>query len=73
MFLEMMSFDFMQNAFIAGLLVAIACGIMGSFVVVNKLHWFIGRRCSCFLWWRWLSLLFGFSPMLGALGFAPCL
>ena len=33
----MLSMDFMQNAFIAAVLVAISCGVMGSYVVVNKI------------------------------------
>ena len=70
MFLEMMSFDFMQNAFIAGLLVAIACGIMGSFVVVNKLTGLSGGVAHASYGGVGLACFFGFSPMLGALGFA---
>ena len=30
--LEMLQLDFMQNALIAGILVSIACGVMGSLV-----------------------------------------
>ena len=35
--LEMLSLEFMQNALIAAVLVAISCGVMGSYVVVNKI------------------------------------
>ena len=35
--LEILQMDFMRNALIAGILVSIACGVMGSLVVVNKL------------------------------------
>lgn len=70
MFLEMMSFDFMQNAFLAGLLVAIACGIMGSFVVVNKLTGLSGGVAHASYGGVGLACFFGFSPMLGSLGFA---
>lgn len=35
--MEMLSYDFMQNALAAGLLTGIACGLVGSLVVVNRL------------------------------------
>jgi len=35
--LEMLSFSFFQNALIAALLVSIACGIIGSLVIINRL------------------------------------
>lgn len=35
--LELFSMGFMQNALVAAVLVAIACGVMGTFVVVNRL------------------------------------
>ena len=35
--LDLLSMDFMQNALIAAVLVAIACGVMGTYVVVNRL------------------------------------
>ena len=35
--LEMLSLEFMCNAFVAAFLVAVACGIMGSYVVVNRI------------------------------------
>jgi zinc transport system permease protein len=35
--MEMLSYGFMQNALIAGVLTGIACGVVGSLVVVNRL------------------------------------
>lgn len=70
MFLEMMSFDFMQNAVAAGVLVAVACGIMGSFVVVNKLASLSGGVAHASYGGVGIACFFGFSPLLGALGFA---
>lgn len=68
--LDILSFDFMQNALIAGLLVAIACGVMGSFVVVNKLSGVAGGVAHASYGGVGLACFFGFSPMLGSLGFA---
>ena len=70
MLLEILSFDFMQNALIAGVLVAIACGVMGSFVVVNKLTGLSGGVAHASYGGVGLAAFVGFSPMLGSLAFA---
>ena len=68
--LEILSYDFMQNAIVAGLLVAIASGIMGSFIVVNKLSGLAGGIAHASYGGIGLACFFGFSPLLGSLGFA---
>ncbi len=40
--LDALSYGFMQNALLAGLLASVACGIMGSLVVVNRLVFLAG-------------------------------
>ena len=67
---EMLSLDFMQNAFIAAFLVAIACGVMGSYVVVNKIAGTAGGVAHASFGGIGLACFCGFSPMLGALGMA---
>jgi len=41
--IEVLQFEFMRNALIAGLLTSVICGIIGTFVVVNRIalsaHW----------------------------------
>ena len=66
--LEMLSLEFMRNAFIAALLVAVACGIMGSFVVVNRIAGTAGGVAHASFGGIGLACFCGFSPMLGALG-----
>ena len=39
---EALSFSFMRNALLAGLLVSIACGIMGTFVVIKRIVFISG-------------------------------
>ena len=39
---EALQFDFMRNALLAGVLVSIACGIIGSLVVANRLVFLAG-------------------------------
>lgn len=68
--LELFSMDFMQNALIASVLVAVACGIMGTFVVVNRLTSLAGGVAHASFGGVGLAALLGFSPMLGSLGFA---
>ena len=40
--LEVLQYDFIQNALIAGILISIAAGIIGSLVVVNKITFLTG-------------------------------
>ncbi|MCF0215616.1 MAG: metal ABC transporter permease [Fibrobacteraceae bacterium] len=68
--LELLSLDFMQNALVAAVLVAVACGVMGTFVVVNRLTALSGGVAHASFGGIGLACFFGFSPMLGSLGFA---
>ena len=68
--LDLLSMDFMQNALIAAVLVAFACGVMGTYVVVNRLTALSGGVAHASFGGVGLACFIGFSPMLGALGFA---
>ena len=35
--IELLHYEFMRNAFFAAVLVGIACGIVGAFVVIKKI------------------------------------
>ena len=35
--MEILQYEFMRNALTAGMLVSIACGIIGTYVVVNRI------------------------------------
>ena len=50
--LQVLHQEFMQNAVLAGLLVSIASGIIGTFVVVNRIVFCCRRDCPCRLWRR---------------------
>lgn len=41
-FFSALQLEFMQNAIMAGFLVSIACGIIGTFVVVNRIVFISG-------------------------------
>lgn len=68
--LELLSYGFMQNALAASVLVAVACGIIGTFVVVNRLTSLSGGVAHASFGGVGLAVFLGFSPMLGSLGFA---
>lgn len=67
--LEMTSHEFMRNALMAGALVALVCGIMGTYVVVNRMVSLAGGIAHATYGGIGLSAYFGFSWLAGALGF----
>ena len=68
--LEALQFDFMRNAVLAGLLVSISCGIIGSLVVVNRIVFISGGIAHAAFGGVGLGFFCGFSPFLGAAIFA---
>jgi zinc transport system permease protein len=66
---EALSYPFFQRALIAGLLASIACGVMGSLVVVRKISSIAGGLSHAAFGGVGLGYVFGFHPMIGALGF----
>ena len=68
--LEALQYDFMRNALLAGLLVSISCGIIGSLVVVNRIVFISGGIAHAAFGGVGLGFFCGFSPFLGAAIFA---
>jgi len=66
---EALSYPFFQRALIAGLLASIACGIVGTFVVVRGIASISGGLAHAAFGGVGLGYLMGFDPTLGALGF----
>ena len=67
---EALQFEFMRNALWAGLLVSIACGIIGTFVVINRLVFISGGIAHAAYGGIGLGYFFQFNPMLGAIFFS---
>ncbi len=67
---EVLQYDFMRNALLAGLLVSISCGIIGSLVVVNRIVFISGGIAHAAFGGVGLGFFCGFSPFLGAAIFA---
>lgn len=65
--LELLGYPFFQRALIAGLLASIACGVIGSFVVVKRMSSMSGGIAHASLGGVGLGCFFGFSPFLGAI------
>ena len=66
--------EFMRNALLAALLSSLACGVVGSYVVVRRISYLAGAIAHCALGGigvaRYLQVVHGwtvFSPLLGAL------
>ncbi len=70
---DLMEFPFLQAALLAGILASIACGIVGSFVVVRRITYIAGGIAHCTFAGlgaaRWLNTVHGwswFQPIHGA-------
>ncbi|MDJ0708011.1 MAG: metal ABC transporter permease [Leptolyngbyaceae cyanobacterium MO_188.B28] len=68
--IEALQFDFMRNALMAGVLVSIACGVIGSFVVINRIVFISGGIAHAAYGGIGLGYFFGFNPVLGAILFS---
>ena len=68
--LEVLQFEFMRNALLAGLLASIMCGVIGTFVVVNRIVFISGGIAHAAYGGIGLAFFFGFSYLMGILGFS---
>ena len=67
--LDALQYEFMQNALLAGLLASIACGIIGTLVVVNRIVFISGGIAHAAYGGIGLAFFLGISPLLGTIGF----
>ncbi len=58
---------FLQNALIGGILASIACGVVGSYVVVKRISYLAAGIAHAILGGMGIAYFFGKSPMTGAL------
>jgi len=63
---DALQFEFMRNALLAGILVSISCGIIGSLVVANRIVFLSGGIAHAAFGGIGLAFYLGFSPVLGA-------
>lgn len=67
---EALQFAFMRHALLAGLLVSVACGIIGTYVVINRIVFISGGIAHAAYGGIGLGYLLGFNPVLGAIVFS---
>lgn len=68
--LEVLQYDFIQNALISGILISIAAGIIGSLVVVNKITFLTGGIAHSSYGGIGAAIFFGIPVLFGATVFA---
>lgn len=67
---ELFQYDFFTNALLGGLFASIACGIIGSYVVVKRLVFISGGITHASLGGLGIGFYFGLSPILSAMVFS---
>jgi zinc transport system permease protein len=67
--LELLQYEFIRNALFAGLLAAIACGIVGVYVVTKKIVFISGGIAHASFGGIGLGYFLGINPVLGAMFF----
>lgn len=68
--IDALSYDFMRNALVAGLLASVICGIMGTLVVVNRIVFLSGGIAHAAYGGIGMAFFFGWPYLLGTLGFS---
>ena len=68
--IEALQFDFMRNALMAGILVSVICGIVGTLVVVNRIVFLAGGIAHTAYGGIGLSFYFGWPYLPGTIGFS---
>jgi zinc transport system permease protein len=66
---EVLQLEFMQRALLAGLLVSVACGVIGTYVVVNRFVFIGGAIAHASYGGIGLGYYLGTNPVLGAILF----
>lgn len=67
---DIFNFQFLQNAFIAGLLVSIACGIIGTYIVSRRLVFLSGGITHSSFGGIGIAYYMGLNPIVGAFIFS---
>jgi zinc transport system permease protein len=67
---EIFSYEFMQNALLAGVLVSLVSGIIGTLVVINRMVGISGGVAHAAYGGVGIASYFGFDPVLGAVLFS---
>lgn len=67
--MDILTYEFIRNALLAGLLASVSCGIIGAYVVTKRIVFISGGIAHTAYGGIGLGYLLGINPILGALGF----
>jgi len=67
---EILELEFMRHALVAGLLASVACGVIGAYVVLNRVVFISAGIAHAAYGGIGLGYFLGFNPVVGALGFS---
>jgi zinc transport system permease protein len=68
--LDIFQYGFMRNALTAGVLVSFACGIIGTYVVINRIVFLSGGIAHAAYGGIGLGYYLGINPIIGAIAFS---
>ncbi len=68
--IEVLQYGFMRNALMAGVLVSIACGVIGTYVVIKRIVFISGGIAHAAYGGIGMGYFFNFSPVIGAIFFS---
>lgn len=68
--IEVLQFEFMQRAMLAAVLVSVACGIIGAYVVVNRFVFISGAIAHAAYGGIGLAYFLRINPVMGAIAFS---
>lgn len=69
-FFELLSYPFFQNALLGSLLASIACGMIGTYVVIRRLVFISGGITHASLGGLGIGFFFGWNPIFSAMVFS---
>jgi zinc transport system permease protein len=70
MLTDWLAYDFMRNALLASILVSIACGIIGTLVVLNRIVFISGGIAHAAYGGVGIAYYLGVDPIIGAIAFS---
>ncbi|MFO7710878.1 MAG: metal ABC transporter permease [Candidatus Woesearchaeota archaeon] len=68
--IELFQFEFIRNAFLAAILISIACGIVGTYVVIRRIVFISGGIAHAAFGGIGLGILLGINPLVTAIPFS---
>ncbi len=68
--MHLLQYEFFRNALMAGVLISVACAVIGTYVVINRIVFITGGIAHTAYGGIGLGVFFGLNPVLGAVIFS---